>query len=104
MASLEEELRLDAEEDAREIEYIKNYLPNDLKDIYSDSDIQYVMDAIVDYYYTSGILDANQEVDVDLEKIAQYVCEQDKDNHSNLKPEDVYFIVQADFNFQEENL
>jgi len=41
MADFEEELRLDAEENAREAEYILNALPADLKDKYSTAVILY---------------------------------------------------------------
>ena len=65
MASLEEELRLDEEENLRELAFIREQLPSELKDRYSDDDILYIMDAVVDYYFTSGILESNDdEVDI----------------------------------------
>ena len=36
MASFEEDLLQDAEDDRRTVEFIKNYLPQDLKDTFSD--------------------------------------------------------------------
>ena len=56
MASLEEELLLDEEENRRELAFIREQIPFDAKKHYSDSTILYIMDLIVDYYYTSGIL------------------------------------------------
>lgn len=106
MASLEEELRLDEEENLRELAYIREHLPFDTKKHYSDATILYLMDAIVDYYFTSGILDSNEdEVDIDLEVVAQYVCDKAKrENVGNFDPQNVFFIVQADLDFQEENV
>ncbi|MBQ9216065.1 MAG: hypothetical protein IJ159_04830 [Prevotella sp.] len=103
--SLEEELRLDEEENMRELAYIRSQLPSDIK-YYSDHDILYLMDAIVDYYFDSGILETNSdEVDIDMEEVAQAVCEQArKDGAGTFTPEEVFFIVQADLDFQEQNL
>ncbi|MBQ8988448.1 MAG: hypothetical protein IJ067_01995 [Prevotella sp.] len=107
MASLDEEIRLDEEENKRELAFIRTQLPSEVKSYYSDQDILYMMDQIVDYYYTSGILESNEdEVDIDLEVVAEYVCKKAKENgfSSSFKPEEVFFIVQADLDFQEQNL
>ena len=50
MASLEEELRLDEEENKRELAYIRERIPFDAKKHYRDETILYMMDLIVDYY------------------------------------------------------
>ena len=106
MASLEEELRLDEEENNRELAFIRERIPFDAKKHYSDETILYMMDLIVDYYYTSGILESDEEeVDIDLEAVADYVCKKAKEEGvNNLEPEYVLFVVQADLDFQEQNL
>jgi hypothetical protein len=106
MASLDEEIRLDEEENRRELAFIRTQLPLDVKKFYSDKDILYMMDLIVDYYYTSGILESKEdEVEIDLEEVAGYVCKRAKDEGfcSSFNPEEVFFIVQADLDFQEQN-
>ena len=107
MASIDEEIRLDEEENRRELAFIRSQLPTDLKKFYSDKDILYMMDLIVDYYYSSGILETDaEEVDIDLEAIAEHVCKRAKEEGfcSSFNPEEVFFIVQADLDFQEQNL
>ena len=106
MASFEEELRLDEEENRRELAFIRERIPIDAKKHYSDETILYMMDLIVDYYYESGILESNEEeVDIDLEAVTDYVCKKAKeDGATNFDPEYVLFIVQADLDFQEQNL
>ena len=107
MANIDEEIRLDEEENRRELEYIRTQLPSDLKKYYSDKDILYMMDLIVEYYYESGILDSNEEeIDIDLEAVADYVCKEAKKHgfSSSFNPDEVFFIVQADLDFQEQNL
>ena len=107
MASFEEEIRLDEEENRRELAFIRAQMPSDIKKFYSDKDILYMMDLIVDYYYTSGILESEEEeVDIDLEAIAEYVCKRAKEEgfSKSFNPEEVFFIVQADLDFQEQNI
>lgn len=106
MASLDELIRQDEMENQQEMAYIRSQIPAEMKEYYSDSDILYIMDAIVDYYYSSGILEGDdEEVDIDMEKVAGYVCEQaKKDGAGTFDPKDVFFIVQADLDYQEQNL
>ena len=107
MASFDEEIRLDEEENRRELAFIRTQLPSDIKKFYSDKDILYMMDLIVDYYFTSGILESDdEEVEIDLEVIAEYVCKRAKDEGfcASFNPEEVFFIVQADLDFQEQNV
>ena len=106
MASFEEELRLDEEENQRELAFIHTKLPADLNYHYSNSDVLWILDAIVDYYYTSGILDTDaEEIDIDMEAVAQYVCQKAKDEKvsQSFNPDDLILIVQADLDFQEGN-
>lgn len=109
MADFEEELRLDEEENAREVEFILNSLPNELKEKYSADDVLYMMDAIVEYYFESGVLEDNGSdddyVDIDLQKVAEYVCRKAADeHHGDFLPDEVFFVAQADMDFQEQNL
>jgi hypothetical protein len=107
MASFDEEIRLDEEENRRELAYIRTQMPSTIKKFYSDKDILYMMDVIVDYYFTSGILESDdEEVEIDLEVIAEYVCKRAKDEGfcASFNPEEVFFIVQADLDFQEQNV
>ena len=63
MDSLEQELLQDAEDDARTVEFIKNYLPQEVKDKFTDEELYYFLDVIVEYYAKSGILDAAPDKD-----------------------------------------
>ena len=106
MNSIDEELRLDAEQDEREVTYIMQSLPTELKEAFSQEDLYYMMDTIVEYYYVSGVLESdNEEVDIDLQQVANYVCQRAKeDNAGDFRPEDVFFVAQADLDFQEQEI
>ena len=102
---MDEELLMDEEENRRELAFIREQVPTDVKERYSDTQILWMMDTIVDYYFSSGILEsAEEEVDIDLEKVADYVCQQaKKEKQGVFDPQEVFFIVQADLDFQEQN-
>ncbi|MCR5818453.1 MAG: hypothetical protein K6F89_05090 [Prevotella sp.] len=105
MASLEEELRMDEEEGRREIAFIRSQLSSELKEKFTDDELMFMIDAICTYFYTSGVLESNdEEVDIDLETVADFVCNEAKEEGEGpFDPQDVFFVVQADLDFQEEN-
>ena len=106
MTNFDEELRIDEQENRRELEYIRTHLSNDIRSHFSDDDLYYLMDAIVDYYFTSGVLESTaEEVEIDLQQVADAVTAQAKqDGQGTFDPEEVFFVVQADLDFQEEQV
>jgi hypothetical protein len=106
MPSFDDELRMDEEENRREIEFIRERLPQELKTTFSDDDLYYFIDAIVDYYYDSGILESTaDEVDIDLQQVAEAVTAQaHRDKIGTFSADDVYYVVEADMDFQEQTL
>lgn len=106
MSSLDDELLLDAEDDARTVEFIRNYLPQDVKDKFTDDDLYYFLDVIVDYYATSGVLDAEPDADgcitIDQDKVVDYVVKQArKDKMGEFAPEDILWVVQGELEYGE---
>ncbi|MBQ8157616.1 MAG: hypothetical protein IJ081_01170 [Prevotella sp.] len=106
MATLDEELLMDEAESRREIAFIREQLPNDLKEKYSDDELLFIIDAIGTYFYTSGILESNDdEVDVDMEVVADFVCNEAKEEGEGpFDPQEVFFVIQADLDFQEQSV
>ena len=105
MASIDEELLMDIEENEREAEFILNTIPSELKEKFTKDDIMYMMDAIVDYYFSSGVLEGSDDdfVDIDLQLVADYVCKAAKEDGKDYNADEVFFVAQADLDFQEEN-
>ena len=58
---LEDDFLKDDLDDEKTIEYIKNYLPQELKEKFSDDEFYYFLDLIDEYYSESGILDVEPE-------------------------------------------
>ena len=106
MASIEEEILQDQEENARELAFIRARLPQAVKPHFTDDDLYYLMDAIVDYYYSSGILEStDEEVEIDMQEVANAITTQaQKDLGKTFDPEEVFYVVEADMDFQEESL
>lgn len=101
---MEEDFLLEDEDDAKCVEYIKSYLPQELKETFSDDDLFYILDLIVDYYTTSGCLDAEPDeegyINIDQDEIVNYIIkESSKDGMGPFKADDVFFVVQGEMEY-----
>lgn len=106
MASLDDELLQDAEDDARAVAFIQQQLPQELKEKFSEEQLYYFLDLIADYYATSGVLDATPDkdgyVDVDIEKMATELSKQAaKEKMGVFTPEEISFVIEAEMDFAE---
>ncbi|MGN0048408.1 MAG: hypothetical protein ACI37U_05915 [Bacteroides sp.] len=101
---LEDEFLLEDADDEKTIEYIKNYLPQELKDKFSDDELYYFLDVMDEYYVESGILDADPDADgyveIDLDKVVDYIVkEARKDKMGEYDPEEILFVVQGEMEY-----
>lgn len=101
---LEEDFLLNDADDEKTIEFIKNYLPQELKDKFSDDELYYFLDLIDEYYAESGILDVQPDTDgyieIDLDKVVDYVVEEaKKDEMGEFDPEEILFVVQGEMEY-----
>lgn len=95
---------LDDQDDEKTIEYIKNYLPQELKEKFDDDTLYYFLDVMDEYYAESGILDAEPDeegyVNLDLEEVAKYVAQEaKKDEIGDFDPEEILFVVQGEMEY-----
>lgn len=107
MSNLDDELFLDAEHDAALVSFIKMNLPSDLQEKFQEDDLYYCIDLIETYLVESGVLEGkdNEEyIDIDLEKISKYIAETaKKEEYASFDSEEIFFVVQNFFDFEEEN-
>jgi len=101
---MNDEFLKDDIDDEKTIEFIKNYLPQDLKEKFTDDEFYYFLDLIDEYYVESGILDAQPDADgcveIDLEKIVDYIVkEAKKDDMGDYDPEEILFVVQGEMEY-----
>lgn len=104
MSAIDDEILLGAEEDAREIAYIREQLPQELKDRFTDDDLYYFLDVLIDFYLSQGAFDEKADnegfVHIDLEQAAQFVAKKaKKEGIGEFDPADIFFVAQADFDF-----
>ena len=105
MASIDEELLQDQQETQREIAFIREQLPSDLKELYTDNQLVWMLDTIATYFYESGILESNDDEVDDIDEVSDYLCKQAvAEGLPKLNADEVRFVVEADLDFQEENL
>ncbi len=103
---MEDDFLLDDVDDEKTIEYIKNYLPQELKEKFSDDELYYFLDLIDEYYVESGVLDAQPDedgyIELDLEPLVNYiVAEAKKDEVGEFDPEEILFVVQGEIEYGE---
>lgn len=88
-------------DDEKTIEFIRQRLPQDLKEKFSDDEFLYFLDTIYDYYDKSGILDSQGDADgyieIDIDAIAKYVAKEAKKNNiGDFDPEELFFVVEGE--------
>jgi len=104
MSSGDDFLLDDAAEDARTVAFIRNYLPQEAKERFTDEDLYYFLDLIFEYYATSGCLDVEPDeegyINIDQEEIVEFLLtEAKKDNMDNFSAEDLLFVVQGEMEY-----
>ena len=103
MSQQDEFLNEDLDDEAT-IEFIKSYLPQELKGMFSDDELYYFLDLIDEYYTQTGILDEQPDgdgfIEIDLERIVDYIVkEAAKDDMGKYDPQDIFFIVQGEMEY-----
>lgn len=106
--NIDDELLLDAQEDALEIAFIQSHLPQELQEKFSEEDLYYILDVIIDYYASTGVFDAEPDadgcVDIDLDQVVAYVLKQArKEKVGEWEHDDILFVVQAELDYAEQN-
>ena len=104
---MEEDFLKEAEDDLRTVEFIKNYLPQEVKEKFTDDDLFYFIDVLADYYVESGLLEQEPDedgfVDIDTEAIADAIAKRAKaDKYGNFSAEDLLWVVQGELEYGEE--
>ena len=101
MTALEEELRQDEQDDAKEKAYFRANLTKEQNARLTDDDLQLILDAIIEYYATSGIFDNDDgDIYVDVEKTAEFVAQKVSDEgHIPFAGDDLMKIVMLELDY-----
>jgi hypothetical protein len=85
-------------DDDEAIKFIRNQVPQELKEKFSDDELNYIVDLIYEFYEEKGFLnDDDSEVDIDLDELTAYVVKQAKKDKVGVYTEDeIHFVVDAE--------
>ena len=88
-------------DDQKTVEYIKNALPQELKEKYTDDTLSYILDVINDYFTTSGVLDQEPDadgcIDIDNDALVEYIIKEAKrDKIGSFPADEIILIVEAE--------
>ena len=91
-------------DDQKTVEYIKNALPQELKEKYDDDTLYYILDVINDWFTQSGVLDQEPDADgfveIDNEALVEYIVKEAKHDKIGTFPADeIMLIVQAEADY-----
>ena len=86
----------DEDESKNDRVYQKIYLPQDLKDKFTEDDLYYILDVIVDYYTSSGCLDVQPDeegyINIDQDEIVNYIVKEAKKDGMGLMTPMMYSL------------
>lgn len=100
--SVNEKDFMEYDEDAA-ILFIRNQLPQEMKEKFSDDDLTYIIDLIYEFYDSKGFLsDEEKSVEVDLDELTAFVVKNAKKNKvGNFSDDEIQFIVDAEIAYCE---
>lgn len=88
-------------DDVKTVEYIRNTLPQELKEKYTDDILYYIIDVINDFFTSSGVLDQEPDedgyIEIDNDELVEYIIEEAKnDNVGEFPADEIILIVNAE--------
>lgn len=86
-------------DDEEAVKFIRNYLPQDLKEKFDDDNINYIVDLIYEFYESKGFLEGEDDsvVEFDEDELIQYVIKNaQRDGFGKYNPDEVGYIVQGE--------
>ncbi|MDR1406445.1 MAG: hypothetical protein LBJ23_00175 [Tannerella sp.] len=84
------------------VRFIRNCLPQEMKEKFDDDDILYVIDLIYDFYDSSGFLSLDDEASVEIneEQLIRYVVKNARqDGIKHFETDEITFIVQGELDY-----
>jgi hypothetical protein len=81
------------------VKFIQNYLPKEMKNEFSDDEINYIVDLIYEFYEKQGFLDEDEDSDVEIneDELFDYVTiNARKDGIKNYTDEQIEAIIEGE--------
>lgn len=94
-------------DEAEAVKFIRNYMPEDIRDRYDDDEILNIIDMIWDFYEEQGLLqipeqdNSNDSMPADYTPILAYVKKMlSKDKLAVVDTDDVHYIVEGELEYE----
>ena len=104
MASIDDEILLGAQEDAKEVAFIRNYMGVENRELFTEEDIYYCLDVLLEHLdQLSDKADDDGFIDIDTELIAQHI--QKKAKKEGMGPYDLdalILLIDAELEYNEQ--
>jgi hypothetical protein len=104
MASIDDEILQGAQEDAKEVAFIQNYMGVENRERFTEEDIYYCLDVLLEHLDTlSDEADADGYIDINTEQVARHI--QKKAKKEGMGPYDLdalILLVDAELEYNEQ--
>jgi hypothetical protein len=78
------------------VSYILNYLPQELKEKFTEDDIYYILDVICEFYEQNDCMD-NDDIEKEEQELIRFILQQaKKDGIGEYTPEEIMFVLRAE--------
>jgi len=93
-------------DDDDSVQFIKNFLPEPVKQKFSDDDISYIVDLIYDFYESKGFLEGDDDEMVEIEyeedELVAYITNNAlSDGIGKYEAEDIALVIQGEMEYCE---
>lgn len=105
MSSIDNEILLGAEEDAKEVAFIQSYIGSEIAEKYTEDDIYYILDVIGEFFEKefSGQPDDEGFVDIDVDDIVKFIGKRaKKEGMGPYDKEELSILVNAELEYNEQ--
>lgn len=104
MSSIDNEILLGAEEDAKEVAFILNYMGSENRDRFTEDDVYYCLDVMLEYLdKLEEKADKDGFIEIDAEEVAKHI--QKKAKKEGMGPYDLdalILLVDAELDYNEQ--
>ena len=90
------------------VKYIRNFLPQELKEKFTDDDINYIIDLIYEFYDSKGLFEDNDDdnadefVEFEEDELIQFVIKNaHEDGVGKFKTDEIALIVQGELEYSD---
>lgn len=104
MGSIDNEILLGAEEDAREVAFILNYIGQEYREQLTEDDIYYCLDVMMEEFERmSSNADDDGYIDIDVEQIVASISKKARKDGMPAYPKDALtLVVEAELEYNEQ--